>query len=111
MGLDSVALPACERGFVIVALLTEKKTSITVAYGDRMGRKIMDPTVRIHNAAWAQIAQETFTTDHWCCRYAPKNGGKVDHAAAVALLPRIDERGVDFIKTENLYDFDGKRMR
>ena len=57
---------------------------------------------------WPNGFPDTFTTDHWCCRFASKSGGTIDHGAIVALLTRVDERGVDFIKTENLYDFDGK---
>lgn len=37
-----------------------------------------------------------------------RDGGKVDPAALIALLGRLHEAGVDVIKTENLYTFDGK---
>ncbi|MBV8246209.1 MAG: NADP-dependent isocitrate dehydrogenase [Candidatus Eremiobacteraeota bacterium] len=39
--------------------MTQKKTPITVAYGDGIGPEIMDATLRIINAAGAQIDQET----------------------------------------------------
>jgi isocitrate dehydrogenase len=57
---------------------------------------------------WPHGHADTFTGDHWCCRYAPKGGGPIEHAAIVSLLGRIGSAGVDFIKTENLYEFDGK---
>jgi isocitrate dehydrogenase len=57
---------------------------------------------------WPQGFSDTFTGDHWCCRYMPREGGGMDHRKIVALLDRVGAAGVDFIKTENLYDFDGK---
>ena len=35
-------------------------------------------------------------------------GATVGHTQIVELLQRIDEAGFDFIKTENLYNFDGR---
>lgn len=43
----------------MTATLTAKKTPITVAYGDGIGPEIMEATLRIINAAGAQIEQET----------------------------------------------------
>jgi isocitrate dehydrogenase len=57
---------------------------------------------------WPQGFPDTFTADHWCCRYTPKDGPRTTHAEIVALLGRIGAGNVDFIKTENLYEFDGK---
>jgi isocitrate dehydrogenase len=42
-------------------------------------------------------------TDVVNCRFMTK--GATTHAATTALLSRIAEAGVDFIKTENLYQF------
>jgi isocitrate dehydrogenase len=58
---------------------------------------------------WPGGMPETFCTDHWRCRFmAPKRGAIISHSQVIALLERIDEAGFDFIKTENLYNFDGK---
>ncbi|HTD19944.1 MAG TPA: hypothetical protein VK667_10495 [Ktedonobacteraceae bacterium] len=35
-------------------------------------------------------------------------GELINHAQIISLLQRIAEAGFDFIKTENLYNFDGK---
>jgi len=35
-------------------------------------------------------------------------GPKVQHSDVVALLGRLAEAGLDFIKTEHLYTFNGK---
>jgi len=58
---------------------------------------------------WPDGMPETFTTDHWRGRFTPVEPGKpVTHAQIVELLRHVAEAGLDFIKTENLYTFDGK---
>ncbi len=58
---------------------------------------------------WPEGMPETFCTDHWRCRFMAQNrGAPISHSQIIALLQRIDEAGFDFIKTENLYNFDGK---
>jgi len=53
---------------------------------------------------------ETFCTDHWRCRFFSKTeGALITHAQVVSLLGRFADAGVDFIKTEHLINFDGKR--
>ncbi len=49
---------------------------------------------------------ETFCTDHWRCRFVA-TGDSVAPAAVFELLLRIDGAGLDVIKTEHLYTFDG----
>ena len=53
---------------------------------------------------------ETFCSDHWRCRFVADagEGSPVTHAQIVGLLARAAAAGLDFIKTENLYNFDGK---
>nr|WP_241494621.1 hypothetical protein [Bacillus coahuilensis] len=36
-------------------------------------------------------------------------GGTVTNGDIIGLLSRIEDAGLDFIKTENLYRFDGER--
>ncbi|HJR06342.1 MAG TPA: NADP-dependent isocitrate dehydrogenase [Pyrinomonadaceae bacterium] len=58
---------------------------------------------------WPQGLPETFLSDHWRCRYlAAREGATVSHTQIAALLQRIADAGLDFIKTENLCNFDGK---
>jgi isocitrate dehydrogenase len=51
---------------------------------------------------------ETFRTDHWRGRFTHPDGSVVTHLELVALLERLAKAGLDFIKTEHLYNFDGK---
>jgi isocitrate dehydrogenase len=58
---------------------------------------------------WPDGFPETFHTDHWRCRFQPKEKGpEVTRADVIELLSRLSEKGADFIKTEHLYTFDGK---
>lgn len=54
---------------------------------------------------------DTFTVDHWRCRFIADSGEgtAVSHAQIISLLQRFDEAGLDVIKTENLYNFDGAK--
>jgi isocitrate dehydrogenase len=53
--------------------------------------------------------KETFCTDHWRCRFQKPDQSPVSHAEILDLLAQIKDLGFDFIKTENLYAFDGVR--
>src|SRR5437588_4173117 len=58
---------------------------------------------------WPGGLPETFCTDHWRCRFMSQSKGEaITHAQVIALLQHIANAGFDFIKTENLYNFDGK---
>jgi isocitrate dehydrogenase len=58
---------------------------------------------------WPQGFPETFCTDHWRCRFkkSSSNGYSVTHDHILGLLGRIQDQGLDFIKTENLCTLDG----
>ena len=54
--------------------------------------------------------EETFCTDHWRAGFvSEKPNGVVTHGQIVNLLDRIQKAGLDFIKIENLYTFDGQK--
>jgi isocitrate dehydrogenase len=57
---------------------------------------------------WPDGFSETFCTDHWRCRFKPSNGGTMDKTEIVRLLSAAMTENIDAIKTENLYNFDGK---
>ncbi|GCE17966.1 NADP-dependent isocitrate dehydrogenase [Dictyobacter kobayashii] len=83
---------------------TEKLASILQkANGDGLELKLItNRGARV----WPNGLSETFTTDHWRSRFLGE--GLVNHAQITALLQRISESGLDFIKIENLYNFDGQ---
>jgi isocitrate dehydrogenase len=59
---------------------------------------------------WPGGHAETFCSDHWRCRFlAVADAGAVSHSQIISLLKRVADAGFDFIKTENLYNFDGER--
>ncbi len=58
---------------------------------------------------WPEGFPETFCTDHWRCRFQHKNAGEtVTHGQIVSLLTAVARQGLDFIKTEQLCEFDGE---
>jgi isocitrate dehydrogenase len=54
---------------------------------------------------WPNGFSETFCTDHWRCRF--QSSQPIDKNVIVALLGKAIDLGLDVIKTENLYQFDG----
>lgn len=50
---------------------------------------------------------DTFCVDHWRCRFISENGEPIKHQQVINLLGRFNDAGIDFIKTEHLYNFDG----
>ncbi len=54
---------------------------------------------------WPEGQSGTFCSDHWCCRFIGEN---VTHDLIVRQLDALSNIGLDFIKIENLYDFNGK---
>lgn len=57
---------------------------------------------------WPEGLPETFCTDHWRCRFQPRPEKTADSVAAIALAGRLAQAGIEVIKTEHLYLFDGK---
>lgn len=57
---------------------------------------------------WPDIVTEMDVTDRYRVRYLPKEGVKPTLADVSALLAKASEKGVDFLKMETLYTFDGK---
>lgn len=57
---------------------------------------------------WPDGFSETFCTDHWRCRFKPVSADGLNYTSIIELLDSALVQGVDVIKTENLYSFDGK---
>lgn len=62
--------------------------------------------------------KETYCTDHWRCRFVAIDADietkepvykPVEYEQVIALLSKLHNEGMDVIKTENLYEFNGKR--
>lgn len=65
---------------------------------------------------WPGGAKETFCVDHWRCRMklSPNASSHTTQKACgskavVTLLSALGEAGLDVVKTENLYEFNGER--
>lgn len=59
---------------------------------------------------WPRDDEYITESDHWCCRFMSKIENKdINHKDISQLLDEFSEADIDFIKVENLYNFDGKR--
>lgn len=57
---------------------------------------------------WPNGLPETFCTDHWRCRFMRAVDRPFSTADVAQLMTRLADAGIDVIKTENLYEFDGE---
>jgi len=57
---------------------------------------------------WPDGFKETFCTDHWRCRFKPNQGSEITKNNIIELLQNAENQNIDVIKTENLYEFDGR---
>lgn len=55
---------------------------------------------------WPDGFKETFCTDHWRCRFKPKDGEQMYKSDIIELLEKAIGEDIETIKTENLYAFD-----
>lgn len=53
--------------------------------------------------------KETFCSDHWRVRFFNADESVITHDHTIEILKQVKSLGFDFIKTENLYTFDGER--
>ena len=56
---------------------------------------------------WPKGFEETFCTDHWRCRFRFIGENRITKNQIINILIKCEELGLDTIKTENLYAFDG----
>ncbi|CAM3765743.1 NADP-dependent isocitrate dehydrogenase [Alkalicoccus chagannorensis] len=57
--------------------------------------------------AYPQSGDKVFTTDHWRCRFYPSGDDVLTNGDIRRLLEVVEAAGLDWIKVDNLYDFDG----
>lgn len=57
---------------------------------------------------WPNADTKMDVTDRYRCRFVPAAGGSISHQDIADLMIRLAEAGVDSLKTENLFTFDGK---
>ena len=58
---------------------------------------------------WPDGHAETWCVDQWRCRLVGKEEAPIDKHHIVDMLSRLDSANIDYVKTEHLYHFDGKR--
>ena len=110
---DFPDLPRAEKKLAGVDVFVEWNEGTSNEFGEKISKVSAEglKLTMISNRGlevWPGGFPETFCVDHWRCRYMPeKEGAEVSHENIVMLLKKIHDAGFDFIKTENLYNFDG----
>ena len=56
---------------------------------------------------WPGGFPETFCTDHWRCRFTSTDESPLYYSDVLNLMEEVHSQGLEIIKTENLYTFDG----
>ena len=57
---------------------------------------------------WPNPNPDTILTDHWRCRFMAKPNIRVTRTNAIELALLLSRAGIDVVKTEGLYNFDGQ---
>jgi isocitrate dehydrogenase len=57
---------------------------------------------------WPNGFEETFCTDHWRCRFMSESKNTIEKSDIIHILSSSLKANIDVVKTENLYEFDGK---
>lgn len=124
---DKKAEAASARTYSIKSITTEKKVLVGVDVffdlDSHSAAKIADKLNALDcgNLALKTIASKGLKlwpsdedietlSDHWCCRFMHKKDGEsITHKDISNLLEILSEHKWDFIKIENLYNFDSNR--
>jgi isocitrate dehydrogenase len=72
------------------------------------GKMVMKTIASKGLKVWPRDDEYLIKSDHWCCRFMP-DSGPITHAQIADLLDEFVKADIDFVKVENLYEFDGKR--
>jgi isocitrate dehydrogenase len=56
---------------------------------------------------WPGGFPETFCTDHWRCRFTSPTAQALQYQDVLDLMAQVNQLGLEIIKTENLYTFNG----
>ena len=57
---------------------------------------------------WPNGNPDTFWSDHWSCRFEG-DGEPLAQNTVTQLLSELDKAGLDVVKTEGLFTFNGER--
>ncbi|MEP6919544.1 MAG: NADP-dependent isocitrate dehydrogenase [bacterium] len=114
-GKSSAVTPRAKKDLVGVDVFLDWSKGTANELGDSMAKLGADgiKLEMISNRGvkvWPGGHAETFCSDHWRCRFiCDTDGGMIRHEQIISLLQRAASAGFDFIKTENLYNFDGEK--
>jgi isocitrate dehydrogenase len=85
-----------------VDLLADKLKNASINYPVQL-QLITNRGIKV----WPEGFEETFCTDHWRCRFFIDEANR-SNATIIELLHGANAEGIEVIKTENLYEINGK---
>jgi len=61
--------------------------------------------------AWPEVGDLLIQSDEWCLRFMSTSADKIaSHESIILLLNRLSQANFDFVRTNNLYLFDGNKL-
>jgi isocitrate dehydrogenase len=57
---------------------------------------------------WPNGHPETWCSDHWRCRFMRLDEAQIGFEDVLAIQSAVHRAGIEVIKTEHLYSFDGE---
>lgn len=101
---DLVGVDVFVQSRTLPAELAERLTQVTSSMLDL--KMITNRGVQV----WPQGAPETYCTDHWRCRFKQRLNDEraLQNRDIFEFQMALDAAGIDIVKTEHLYNFDGK---
>lgn len=98
VGVDVFLDVETDSAHKIAKILEEIKINLKLESIASMGLKL-----------WPGNKDYKIISDHYCCRFKAYDGKNISHKEIAELLNSLSRSNIDFLKVENLYEFDGKR--
>jgi len=78
--------------------------------GMKFGHLVLKTVASKGLKLWPSSEDVKSVSDHWCCRFMHKDDGKIiSHSDISEIIEVLAKHKLDFIKTENLYNFGDAR--
>ena len=112
--LPKIQMPRANKELIGVDIFVDWSDS---ANANELGEKLKDTAIdgmelemisTKGQLMWPDSVNPNCESDHWCCRFKSTKGA-LKSSDVIAQMDAVQKAGFDFIKTENLYDFDGER--
>lgn len=105
-----------KKDLVGVDIFIDMNTSSAHIIADKINQLLENSDLKLATISskglklWPQEDEYSLLSDHWCLRFMPSKEDSLATGTMISeLLGIFAKNDIDFIKVENLYNFDGKR--